>query len=190
MKQNGEENTQTTSSNPSMFADSMSYILDNHIDKVYEILTKSEFKNDKNTISIVVDNAGYELVTDLILGYGLVELDITDRVIFHTKGHPTFVSDATTHDCRETINYLADEKICLFPAINQFAKNMQSMVESGKLQFSDDVFWCQPTPFWDMSAKIIEKLSSSSIVFVKGILFIYTLVIYMYNYKNVCITCR
>lgn len=81
-----------------------------------------------NEIGIVVDNAGYELVSDLVLGHcllatgntkGFLRAYITvhtytcyslsgaaDVVTFHTKGHPTFVSDATTKDVLETIAVL------------------------------------------------------------------------------------
>lgn len=152
--------------NPNLSADSTSYILDNHIEKVYEILTSSELRQKLTTVSIVVDNAGYELVTDLILGYGLVSLGVCEKVVFHTKGHPTFVSDATTQDCMETINYLLEEKD--FPAVSDMAKNMKDMVQSGKLVFDADVYWCQPLCFWDMPDHIIDKLSTSIMVFVKG----------------------
>ena len=141
-------------------------VLDNHIDKAYEILTKPEYRNNKNAIGIIVDNAGYELVTDLILGYGLIKLGLVDNIIFHTKAHPTFVSDATTLDCLETLNYLSGEEN--YPAIQEMSKNIQNLVKNGQIVFSDDLFWCQPTAFWDMSDRIIKKLSDHIIVFVKG----------------------
>lgn len=164
---NGASESTPDRSNPNLSADSMSYVLDNNIDKVYEILTKPESRQKKHTdVSIVVDNAGYELVTDLILGYGLVSLGVCDKVVFHTKGHPTFVSDATSQDCIDTINYLLEEKD--FPAVSEMAKNMKSMVKAGKLVFEADVYWCQPLSFWDMPDHIEEKLASSVMVFVKG----------------------
>lgn len=45
---------------------------------------------------------------------------------------------------------------------------MKSHVESGRFQFVNDLFWCQPTAFWDMPKYIQDRISNSKIVFVKG----------------------
>ena len=117
-----------------------SFILDDQTDDVVALL--KSFVEDKrkeatagttsesgsvNEIGIVVDNAGYELVSDLVLGHCLLATGnakgfcayitvhtytcyslsgAADVVTFHTKGHPTFVSDATTKDVLETIAVL------------------------------------------------------------------------------------
>ena len=49
-------------------------------------------------VDIIVDNAGFELVTDLALGQHLVESGIAKCVTFQLKSHPTFVSDALEKD--------------------------------------------------------------------------------------------
>ena len=115
--------------------------------------------------SIIVDNAGYELVTDLILGYGLLKLGVVDRVVYHTKAHPTFVSDATTQDCIQTIKYLMSDNDNI---IQTLAIDIYTLFQMNKIVFESDLFWCQPTAFWDMPEAIVNKLSSSALVFVKG----------------------
>ena len=84
------------------------FILDDHTQKVVARLVKllSVPVGSKGAIDIVVDNAGYELVCDMVLGYCLLKAGVCDKVRFHTKGHPTFVSDATNKDCYETIEFL------------------------------------------------------------------------------------
>lgn len=157
--------TNENKSNPSAYADTMSYVLDDHLDAVVNRLSDVSRSNSK-VVSIVVDNAGYELVTDLLLGYGLIKLGIADKIVFHTKAHPTFVSDATTIDCVETINYLRTEEPC--PAIVSIGSELYNMCQSNQIEFQDDVFWCQPIEFWNMPDSIIQKISNHKMVFVKG----------------------
>ncbi|CAG9116474.1 unnamed protein product [Plutella xylostella] len=52
---------------------------------------------------IVCDNAGYELVTDLLLADFVIQSTIAERVRFHVKSIPWFVSDVTPNDFTWTI---------------------------------------------------------------------------------------
>eukprot|EP01035_Chromulina_nebulosa_P017981 gene17981-23613_t len=142
---------------------SKKYILDDHTNEIVDYLLNQS--KTYNEIGIVVDNAGYELFSDLLLGYILIQLKIADKVTYHTKGHPTFVSDATNQDLIETINFLIDEGD---ENTKTFANELKSYVDSKQFIISDDLFWCQPTPFWDMPENIQRKISKSCLVFVKG----------------------
>lgn len=164
LKDSASGNRAESKSSPPAYADTMSYVLDDHLDAVVSRLVDST--SGQKTVSIVVDNAGYELVTDLLLGYGLIKLGIAEKVIFHTKAHPTFVSDATTPDCVETVNYLRTEDPC--PAIVAVGSELHSMCQAGQIEFQENVFWCQPIEFWNMPDSIIKKVSTSKMVFVKG----------------------
>ena len=77
---------------------------------------------------------------------------------------PTFVSDATTADSLETIGFLKDAG----RGTAELGTLLDGYVKSGKFEFVDDLFWCHPTPFWDMPDHIQERLSGSKMVFVKG----------------------
>ena len=141
-----------------------SYILDDHTSAVVSNLINSP-KSGGKVISIIVDNAGYELVSDMMLGHTLLELGVAGKVVFHTKAHPTFVSDATNEDCEGTIDFLSGAPSEHTAAL---ATAWRTHVVSGKFEFSDDLFWCQPTAFWDMPDHIQAKLADSAMVFVKG----------------------
>jgi hypothetical protein len=39
---------------------------------------------------------------------------------------------------------------------------------TGKFEFTEDLFWCQPTAFWDMPERIRTKLAGSQLCVVKG----------------------
>lgn len=137
------------------------FILDDHSDKVVAALTDAKV----GRVDVVVDNAGYELVSDLILGHSLLSVGVCNKVVFHTKGHPTFVSDATTQDCMETIGFLRDSAM---PHTAALAAALAEHVNEGRFVFSDDLFWCQPTEFWNMPVPIQQRLAGSKMVFVKG----------------------
>jgi uncharacterized protein with ATP-grasp and redox domains len=146
------------------------YILDDHTSEVVSLLADicredSAEHTLVREIGIVVDNAGYELVSDMLLGHFLVELGVATCVTFHTKGHPTFVSDATSADCLETLDFLANTP---FYATSDLARKMIDHVKEGTFKFESDLFWCQPTSFWDMPSHIEDKVKNCKMVFVKG----------------------
>ena len=148
-----------------------SFILDNDIHEVISKLNEKLTHGEKCDIDIIVDNAGYELVSDLILGHSLLTLGFAKSVTFHTKGHPTFVSDATTFDLYSTINYLKSPSAtdgASHQATIALATQLLAHVEAGRIKVEDDLFWCQPTAFWDMPTSVRNKLSNSAMVFVKG----------------------
>lgn len=58
-------------------------------------------------LDIILDNAGYELFTDLCLADYLVTYKFVNTVRFHGKAIPWFVSDVTNQDFKNTIDYIA-----------------------------------------------------------------------------------
>lgn len=144
------------------------FILDDHtveVVKLLEGLTSKELKGSKRVIGIVVDNAGYELFSDLLLGYSLLELGVATSITYYTKGHPTFVSDATNSDALETIDFLESSS---HQPTADLAHAFADYVRKGQFVFDSDLFWCQPIPFWDMPDNIQEKIEKNRLVFVKG----------------------
>jgi uncharacterized protein with ATP-grasp and redox domains len=144
------------------------FILDDQTAEVVELLeklTSNELKNSKRVIGIVVDNAGYELFSDLLLGHCLLELGVATSITYYTKGHPTFVSDATNSDALETIDFLQSSQNQ--PTAN-LATTFAEHVAKGQFVFDSDLFWCQPISFWDMPNYIQDKMEENILVFVKG----------------------
>ena len=72
-------------------------LLHDDSDRLVGYVEKLRAKGGGN-IDIIVDNAGFELITDLALGQYLVESGIAKCVTFQLKSHPTFVSDALEKD--------------------------------------------------------------------------------------------
>ena len=57
-------------------------------------------------VDIILDNSGFELFTDLILGDVILSSGLADQVVFHPKDMPWFVSDVTPADFLFTLEAL------------------------------------------------------------------------------------
>ncbi len=49
----------------------------------------STTQRPSKTVVFIMDNAGFELVCDLLLADALTASGIADTILFHFKGHPT-----------------------------------------------------------------------------------------------------
>jgi uncharacterized protein with ATP-grasp and redox domains len=115
-------------------------------------------------IDIILDNAGYELVTDLVLIDALLAApQVTVRA--QAKIHPTFVSDATTGDVEATIQALAGDTE---PQVAALGARLKAARESGRLQISSHPFWTSPRPGWALPADLRADLAGAQLVITKG----------------------
>lgn len=80
-------------------------------------------KEGGGRVDIVLDNAGFELVTDLMLGTWLVETGFAKQVVFHAKAIPWFVSDVTPPDFVFTVEALQEARF--------FQRHEQDILSSG-----------------------------------------------------------
>lgn len=115
-----------------------------------------------NSVHIVLDNAGAELVADLALA--AVVLKRGGEVVMHAKPHPTFVSDTTVPDLDATIARLATGNS---PA-TRITEVLEPARGRGALQFTSHPFWVSPLPFWECPPDLVAKLSKADLIIVKG----------------------
>ena len=116
-------------------------------------------------VDFLVDNAGFELVCDLALAYALLRLNCCDKIQFHLKLHPTFVSDATISDALYTLRSLseADDQ-----AEARVGQSLLADLARGRLVLKDHLFWTSPYAMWEMPEDLYDELSTSGMVIVKG----------------------
>jgi Damage-control phosphatase ARMT1-like domain len=120
-------------------------------------------------IDIIIDNAGFELITDLTLGQYLIQSGIAKIVTFQLKSHPTFVSDALEKDLIETIEYFQQQDPMQYPAVVQAGHQWEQLIQNGQFQCHEDNFWVQPYAMWDMTEPLRTDLQQRcDLVFVKG----------------------
>jgi len=97
---------------------------------VWDIVNKKMKENDN--IHIVLDNAGYELFTDLCLAAFLVTIVPTTKITFHVKLYPWYVSDTTIHDFLWTLDYM--NRLNHHPNIQLLSKTFKNLM--------DQEIWC------------------------------------------------
>ncbi|MBI9044227.1 MAG: protein-glutamate O-methyltransferase family protein [Anaerolineaceae bacterium] len=125
------------------------------------ILAESQLKR----LDLIADNAGFELLCDLLLVDYLLSNQLIGRVVIHIKSHPVFVSDVMQSDMYQTLSYLlkgSDEKV------SDFGARLQTYIHTGQLEWQSHPFWVSPLPFWDMPKDLFEDLSRSNLIISKG----------------------
>lgn len=116
-------------------------------------------------IDFIVDNAGFELVSDLALTDFFLSNSLTSTVVLHLKYHPTFVSDATVKDVAQTVDFLAENSR---PEIRRFGQRLQAHIEAQRLQWQYDLFWTSPLSFWEMPSPVKQELARANLLISKG----------------------
>jgi len=169
----------------SIFEQAQEGLLTDDSNKLVEhcLRLKQRNGNKKHTgsvnIHIIVDNAGFELITDLLLGQYFLESGIASTVTFQCKSHPTFVSDALEKDVLEHIQYYADlenedtfsssDNNNKYPNCIESGKKWQQYMEEGKFRCQEDNFWNQGYPMWKMTEPIRSTLyNNCELAVVKG----------------------
>ena len=143
-------------------------LLHDDSDKLSAYCEKLRAKGGGN-VDIIVDNAGFELVTDLALAQHLVESGIAKCVTFQLKSHPTFVSDAMEKDLLETVEYYADLNETQFPNCKAAGQTWKKFLEDGQWKCNEDNFWVQAFAMWDMTEPLRTDMKERcDLAFVKG----------------------
>ncbi|EEC50261.1 predicted protein [Phaeodactylum tricornutum CCAP 1055/1] len=120
-------------------------------------------------VDIIVDNAGFELVTDLALAQHLVESGIAKTVTFQLKSHPTFVSDALEKDLLQTVEHYVNIDMDKFPNAHKAGLVWHKFLSTGQWKCSENSFWVQGAAMWEISAHLRADMSSRcELAFVKG----------------------
>jgi hypothetical protein len=120
-------------------------------------------------VDIIVDNAGFELITDLALAQHLVESGIASCVTFQLKSHPTFVSDALEKDLIEHVEHYANLDATQYPNARKAGETWQKFLAEGKWKCHEDNFWVQPFAMWNMTEPLRTDMKQRcDLAFVKG----------------------
>jgi hypothetical protein len=136
------------------------------VDDAQEIVTSlNELYTQPGRVDFLVDNAGFELVSDLCLADYLLSATPSFTVRLELKPHPTFVSDAMIKDVLDTVAFL---KRSADPGVIGFAHRLDKHLENGRLQLRDDYFWTSPLESWKMPRHIQEQLGTAALVISKG----------------------
>mmetsp|Transcript_7374 Transcript_7374/g.20471 ORF Transcript_7374/g.20471 Transcript_7374/m.20471 type:complete len:472 (+) Transcript_7374:156-1571(+) len=126
-------------------------------------------ENGGGMVDIIVDNAGFEVVTDLAAAQFLIDSKIAKTVTFQLKSHPTFVSDALEKDLLETVDYYCALDPTKFPAAQSAGIKWKGYLASGQWKCVDNAFWVQGAPMWKMHSPLHDDLKTRcDLAIVKG----------------------
>ncbi len=106
-------------------------------------------------VGILNDNAGAELVADLLLAHELLRTGRATRVELHLKPHPTFVSDATTADLVATVEHVRNPGVW-------------DALRDGRIEVVAHWFSVQPLPYRDMPDDLEGRLAAATLTIAKG----------------------
>ena len=134
------------------------------VDDLAEVF--SEISPDSaGTIDLVLDNAGEELIGDLVLIDYLLSAHARVALRIHVKPDPIFVSDVTPADWRITLDF-----ICAQPAaaVASWGQKLVDYQRVGRLMLRADPFWCRPLCLSELDLGLREQLAESRLMILKG----------------------
>lgn len=119
-------------------------------------------------IDIVLDNAGFELVTDLCLAEILLVSGLASSIHFHGKAMPWFISDVTEEDFSWTLHTMQATNN---QALSHFGSKWRSRLQDRSWVFKAHYFWTLPYDYSKMRDKapdLYQDLGQAYLVFFKG----------------------
>lgn len=124
--------------------------------------------SDGKRIDIVVDNAGFELISDLCFAEFLLSAGLCSSVHFHAKAFPWFVSDVTKTDFDWTLDMFGQINHI---AMSHFGNQWKERLANGTWTFQAHDFWTMPFDYSQMKTyapDLYQNLQKSHMIFLKG----------------------
>lgn len=116
------------------------------------------------TLCLVADNAGRELLPDLILVDHLLRHRRAERVVLHVKPYPYYVSDAMTADVIDCLRRLSGAR----GVAAQVGDRLWSAMGTGRLTVRSHVFSCAPLPYERMPDDLRQEFAEADVTVMKG----------------------
>ncbi|MFE9771824.1 damage-control phosphatase ARMT1 family protein [Streptomyces sp. NPDC005931] len=116
------------------------------------------------TLCLVADNAGRELVPDLLLIAHLLAHGHIARAVLHVKPYPYYVSDATTADVLDAVRRLTGAR----GAAAEHGRRLWTALTDGRLTLRAHPFSCSPLPYDRMPDDLRADFAAASLTMFKG----------------------
>ncbi|OAD53528.1 Venom protein 2 [Eufriesea mexicana] len=142
-------------------------ILVDNSEIIWNLLQKKD-NNNANIIDIILDNAGYELFTDLCLAVFLITNKLAENIRFYVKRYPWYVSDTTTNDFKWTLEYMKNSSD---KSIQELAKLSHNYLKNHVWTIEEEPYWTGPYDFAEMEEHdpvLYAKLSEAKLAIYKG----------------------
>ncbi|MET8244011.1 damage-control phosphatase ARMT1 family protein [Streptomyces sp. NPDC005202] len=116
------------------------------------------------TLCLVADNAGRELVPDLLLVAHLLAHGHVGRAVLHVKPYPYYVSDATTADVVDAVRRLTAAP----GTAAAHGHRLWAAMTDGRLTVRAHPFSCAPLPYAAMPADLRGEFAAATLTVLKG----------------------
>ncbi|PKV88671.1 damage-control phosphatase ARMT1 family protein [Streptomyces sp. TLI_146] len=117
-----------------------------------------------STVAVVADNAGRELIPDLILIDQLLEHRHAERVVLYVKPYPYFVSDAMTSDVVDGLRRLTQAP----GEAGAIGRRLWQAMAVGHLEIRTHSFFCAPLPYEEMPDDLRHEFEAATLTILKG----------------------
>ncbi|MEU0404105.1 damage-control phosphatase ARMT1 family protein [Streptomyces sp. NPDC006197] len=117
-----------------------------------------------STVAVVADNAGRELIPDLILIDHLLEQRHAEQVVLHLKPYPYYVSDAMTADVVDCLRRLTEAP----GEASAIGGRLWRAMAAGSLEVRTHPFFCAPLPYEEMPEDLRGEFESATLTILKG----------------------
>ncbi|ORX63091.1 DUF89-domain-containing protein, partial [Hesseltinella vesiculosa] len=166
--------------------DQLAHILVNDIPQVWNKL--KSLKNGR--VDFVLDNSGFEVFVDLVFMDWLLSTQRAEKVVFHCKTIPWFVSDVMPKDlpllfesCHDRSFFPSGHSEAEFMALEKMVGRWERYVDEGKLVIQSNDFWCNGLAYRYLESEapaLFADMSHSDLVVFKGDL----------NYRKLVFDCN
>lgn len=133
-------------------------------DALWSLLKAGRPSGAVRTVHVVADNAGRELIPDLVLIDHLLTTGHADEVVLHVKPYPYYVSDATTADVVDCARRLAQAS----GSAGEAGKRLWAAMGEGRLAVRAHAFYCAPFPYGEMPDDLRRQFAGAALTIVKG----------------------
>ncbi|MBB4981539.1 damage-control phosphatase ARMT1 family protein [Streptomyces nymphaeiformis] len=116
------------------------------------------------TVAVVADNAGRELIPDLVLIDHLLVHGHAERVVLHVKPDPYYVSDAMTADVVDCLRRLVEAS----GEAGRIGGRLWKAMATGSLEVRTHPFFCAPLPYEEMPEDLRKEFAGAALAILKG----------------------
>ncbi|MER7553092.1 protein-glutamate O-methyltransferase family protein [Streptomyces anulatus] len=117
-----------------------------------------------SVVAVVADNAGRELIPDLILIDHLLEQRHADRIVLYVKPYPYYVSDAMTADVVDCLRRLVEAP----GEAGRIGGRLWKAMAAGRLEVHTHPFFCAPQPYGEMPEDLRGAFGTTALTILKG----------------------
>ncbi|KAI1059008.1 hypothetical protein LB507_004098 [Fusarium sp. FIESC RH6] len=140
-------------------------IVDNDALEVWEYLRNARETKTRRHIDMVLDNAGFELFTDLVFAAYLIESDLATDITLHAKPFPGFATNATAKDLDFVLDYLQSNGVSFLASL------IKRYLDNGVIRIESDPFWTTASSFHeikDQAPELFQRFQDSHLTIWKG----------------------